>query len=131
MAHGEKSDAVRKVIAANPTLKAKEIAAKVKAEYGLDVAVGNIYQVMNNGSKKAATVREPGIEELQAFKVAADKVGGVDEVEKVLQNASDILNVAGDDLDLALKMCKMLKTYAALFASKPNEPAETNEAEAA
>lgn len=128
MAHGEKSEAVRKVIAANPNLKAKEIAAKVKAEYGLEVAVGNIYQVMNNGTKKSATVREPGIEELQAFKVAADKVGGVDEVEKVLQNADAILTAAGDDLDLALKMCKMLKTYAALFASKP---VEAPEAEAA
>lgn len=124
--HGAKTAAIKRALAKYPGEKAKQIAKHIKEDDGLDVAINNIYQVMNKGEgkPKANVSSEPGLEELLAFVEKANAAGGVSHVQSVLVEAEakmqevkamlEPLSELGDT-ERALRLCQMVSKYGALF----------------
>jgi hypothetical protein len=126
--HGAKAKAVRDYIAANPSAKAKDVVAALK-EQGVEVAVGNVYQVMNAGNeKRSAKSHDPSLEELQEFMPVVAEAGGFDKAMRILLDSRKLIQAAKGDYDLAVKLCHLAEKVQTLFGGKKPETESTEEA---
>lgn len=116
MSEVKKSEAIRAVLVKYPELKkAKDIVAKVKEEFKLDVTTSNVYPILNR------TVPEPSLEQVFNFLPVVQEVGGFEEAQKALFFARKLLDNSDNDLDLAVKLCYLAEKLEKMTASKQQE----------